>query len=150
MATEVRKLADQSKTTAGNIQDTIEQMTVLIDQTYETIHTRVSADVDLGIQVTEEAKAAFANIEQSAAKINGQIHDISAVTEQMSAGAEEVAASAVEISNIARNTSDAFQSVTAATEEQLASMDEITASSGELSKMASALQVKIERFKLED
>ncbi|MEK5446290.1 methyl-accepting chemotaxis protein [Paenibacillus sp. FSL R7-0331] len=150
VATEVRKLADQSKTTAGNIQDTIEQMTVLIDQTYETIHTRVSADVDLGIQVTEEAKAAFANIEQSAAKINGQIHDISAVTEQMSAGAEEVAASVVEISNIARNTSDAFQSVTAATEEQLASMDEITASSGELSKMASALQVKIERFKLED
>lgn len=150
VATEVRKLADQSKNTAGNIQETIEQMTVLIDQTYEAIHNRVSADVDLGIKVTEEAKAAFANIEQSTARINGQIHDISAVTEQMSAGAEEVAASVVEISNIARTTSDAFQSVTAATQEQLASMDEITASSGELSKMASDLQVKIERFKLEE
>lgn len=150
VATEVRKLADQSKTTAGNIQETIEQMTVLIDQTYDAIHNRVSADVDLGLKVTEEAKAAFLNIEQSAARINGQIHDISAVTEQMSAGAEEVAASVVEISNIARTTSDAFQSVTAATEEQLASMDEITASSGELSRMASDLQVKIERFKLED
>ncbi|SET32175.1 methyl-accepting chemotaxis protein [Paenibacillus sp. NFR01] len=150
VASEVRKLADQSKTTAGNIQDTIEQMTVLIDQTYEAIHNRVSADVDLGIKVTEEAKAAFANIEQSTAKINGQIHDISAVTEEMSAGAEEVAASVVEISNISRSTSDAFQSVTAATQEQLASMEQISASSGELSTMAGNLQQKVERFKLED
>lgn len=150
VASEVRKLADQSKTTAGNIQDTIEQMTVLIDQTYEAIHNRVSADVDLGIKVTEEAKAAFANIEQSTAKINGQIHDISAVTEEMSAGAEEVAASVVEISNISRSTSDAFQSVTAATQEQLASMEQISASSGELSTMAGNLQKKVERFKLED
>ncbi|CAH1192550.1 Methyl-accepting chemotaxis protein McpB [Paenibacillus auburnensis] len=150
VATEVRKLADQSKSTAGNIQETIEQMTVLIDQTYEAIHNRVAADVDLGIQVMDEAKAAFVNIEQSAARINGQIHDISAITEEMSAGAEEVAAAVQEISNISRTTSDALQNVTAATEQQLASMDEITASSGELSKMAGDLQQKVERFKLEE
>ncbi|MEK5237741.1 methyl-accepting chemotaxis protein [Paenibacillus sp. FSL L8-0470] len=150
VAAEVRKLADQSKMTAGNIQDTIVQMTELIDQTYETIQNRVSADVELGMQVTEEAKEAFASIEHSTAKINGQIHDISAITEQMSAGAEEVAASVQEISNISRSASDAFQNVTAATQQQLASMEEITSSSGELSKMAGDLQQKVEHFKLED
>jgi methyl-accepting chemotaxis protein len=150
VASEVRKLADQSKTTAGNIQDTIEKMTELIDRTYEAIHHTVAADVELGIQVTAEAKEAFISIEQSTAKINGQIHDISAITEQMSAGAEEVAASVQEISNIARSTSDAFQNVTAATEQQLASMEEISSSSTELSKMAADLQHKIERFKLEE
>ncbi|WP_379151917.1 methyl-accepting chemotaxis protein [Paenibacillus sp. sgz5001063] len=149
VASEVRKLADQSKVTAGNIQETIEQMTELIDLTYEAIHHTVAADVELGIKVTAEAKEAFLSIEQSTAKINGQIHDISAITEQMSAGAEEVAASVQEISNIARSTSDAFQNVTAATEQQLASMDEIAASSTELSKMATDLQQKVERFKLE-
>lgn len=150
VAAEVRKLADQSKMTAGNIQDTIVQMTELIDQTYETIQNRVSEDVELGMQVTEEAKEAFASIEHSTAKINGQIHDISAITEQMSAGAEEVAASVQEISNISRSASDAFQNVTAATQQQLASMEEITSSSGELSKMAGDLQQKVEHFKLED
>ncbi|AIQ69179.1 methyl-accepting chemotaxis protein [Paenibacillus graminis] len=150
VASEVRKLADQSKTTAGNIQDTIEKMTELIDRTYEAIHHTVAADVELGIQATAEAKEAFISIEQSTAKINGQIHDISAITEQMSAGAEEVAASVQEISNIARSTSDAFQNVTAATEQQLASMEEISSSSTELSKMAADLQHKIERFKLEE
>ncbi|OKP77845.1 chemotaxis protein [Paenibacillus sp. P3E] len=150
VASEVRKLADQSKTTADNIQETIEQMTALIDRTYEAIHHTVAADVELGIKATVEAKEAFHSIEQSTAKINGQIHDISAITEQMSAGAEEVAASVQEISNIARSTSDAFQNVTAATEQQLASMDEISASSTELSKMAADLQQKIEHFKLEE
>lgn len=150
VATEVRKLADQSRTTAGDIQETIVRMTELIDQTYEAIHHRVSADVELGLQVTAEAKEAFVSIEHSTAKINGQIHDISAITEQMSAGAEEVAASVQEISDISRSTSDAFQNVTAATQQQLASMEEISASSNELSKMAGDLQQKVERFKLED
>jgi methyl-accepting chemotaxis protein len=148
VASEVRKLADQSKKTAENIQETIIQMTGLIDQSYDAIQTKVSADVELGIQVTVEAKAAFTSIEHSTAKINGQIHDISAITEQMSAGAEEVAASVQEITSISRSTSDAFQNVTAATQQQLASMEEISASSTELSRMASDLQNKIERFKL--
>ncbi|GGF63544.1 methyl-accepting chemotaxis protein [Paenibacillus albidus] len=149
VASEVRKLADQSKTTAGSIQEVIEQMTGLINQTYEAIHHTVSADVELGIHVTDEAKEAFANIEHSTARINGQIHDISAITQQMSAGAEEVTASVLEISNISRSTSDAFQNVTAATEQQLASMEEISTSTTELSKMAMDLQHKIERFKLD-
>lgn len=150
VATEVRKLADQSKSTAGSIQETIEQMTKLINQSYDAMHHRVSADVELGIQVTTEAKEAFSSIEQSTSKISGQIHDISAITEQMSAGAEEIAASVQEIAGISRTTSDAFQSVTAATEEQLASMQEITSSSNELSAMAGDLQQKIEHFNLED
>lgn len=150
VATEVRKLADQSKNTAGDIQDTLLQMTKLIDQTYEAIRHTVAADVDLGIQVTAEAKEAFISIEHSTTKINSQLHDISAITEQMSAGAQEVAASVHEISGISRSTSDAFQSVTAATEQQLASMEEISSSSTELSKMAGDLQHKIDRFKLED
>ncbi|NQX48907.1 methyl-accepting chemotaxis protein [Paenibacillus tritici] len=150
VASEVRKLADQSKNTAGDIQDTLQQMTRLIDQTYEAIRHTVAADVELGIQVTAEAKEAFISIEHSTAAINNQLHDISAITEQMSAGAQEVAASVHEISAISRSTSDAFQSVTAATEEQLASMEEISASSTELSRMAGDLQHKIERFKLED
>lgn len=150
VASEVRKLADQSKNTAGDIQDTLVQMTQLIDQTYEAIRHTVAADVELGIQVTAEAKEAFISIEHSTAKINGQLHDISAITEQMSAGAQEVAASVQEISGISRSTSDALQGITAATEQQLASMEEISASSSELSKMAGDLQHKIERFKLED
>ena len=150
VATEVRKLADQSKDTAGNIQDTLLQMTKLIEQTYEAIRHTVAADVELGIQVTAEAKEAFMSIEHSTNKISGQLHDISAITEQMSAGAQEVAASVHEISGISRSTSDALQSVTAATEQQLASMEEISASSTELSKMAGTLQNKIERFKLEE
>lgn len=150
VASEVRKLADQSKTTAGNIQDTIEEMTELINRSYDAIYNGVSTDVALGIKVTNEAKEAFIRIEHSTTKISGQIHDISAVTEQMSAGAEEIAASVIEMSSISRATFDSFQSVTAATEQQLASMEEISNSSTELSKLAGDLQHKVERFNLEE
>ncbi|WNS43668.1 methyl-accepting chemotaxis protein [Paenibacillus sp. MMS20-IR301] len=149
VAGEVRKLSEASNVSAGQIQETISDMVDLIASAYDVMKHKVVGDVEQGMTLTQEASAAFLQIEQSTRHVNEQIHEVSAITEQMSASSSEVAASVQEMANIARAALDSFQSVTAATEEQLASMEEITSSSAALSAMASDMQGQVERFHFE-
>lgn len=150
VAEEVRKLADQSSVTVDEIQQTIQEMTTLITNAFNLMKHKVQDDVLQGMEVTTQTLEAFTNIERSAKQISDQIQDISAVTEQMSASSEEVSASVQEVASISRNTVNSFERVSGASQEQLASMEEITSSANGLAKMATDMQEKIDRFKLED
>lgn len=147
VAGEVRKLAEQSKLTAGDIEETLSQMTSLIVKAAEVMTTRVTADVEKGARITEEARAAFDNIQKSTRLIVTQIHEVSAITQQMSASAQEVSASVQEMSHLAKSTMSSFGSVSAAAQQQLASMEEIASSTFALSKTAEEMQRTVERFK---
>ncbi|KAI7258678.1 hypothetical protein KC345_g10506 [Hortaea werneckii] len=146
VAGEVRKLSEASNVSAGQIQETISEMIGLIASAYDVMRHQVVGDVEHGMALTLEASEAFLQIEQSTRHVGEQIHEVSAITEQMSASSSEVAASVQEMAKIAKAALDSFQSVTAATEEQLASMEEITSSSAALSAMASDMQGQVERF----
>ncbi|WNQ09529.1 methyl-accepting chemotaxis protein [Paenibacillus aurantius] len=148
VAEEIRKLADQSKRTADNIQDVILQMAGLIDAAAGGMSEKVAKEMDKGSEVTLKVGSAFRDMEESTERIVGQIHDVTAVAEQMSANAEEVAAAMEEISSSAQQAASHIQSVSAASEEQLASMEELTSSSAHLSGMAEKLQRMIDRFTL--
>ncbi|MBY0012854.1 methyl-accepting chemotaxis protein [Paenibacillus typhae] len=147
VAGEVRKLSEATRTSAGEIQETINEMVGLIASAYDVMRFKVTADVEQGMQLTAEASRAFAQIETSTRHVGEQIHEVSAITEQMSASSAEVAASVQEMAVIAKAALDSFQSVTAATEEQLASMEEITSSAAALSGMAADMQQQVERFR---
>lgn len=146
VAGQVRKLADQSKQTAENIQAVISQMTGLIESAVNVMKDKVTAEVERGMEVTSETRRAFENIQESTRLIVAQIHDVSAVTEQMSASAEEVSASVQEMSHISQGTMASFHSVSAAAQQQLASMQEISSSTAALSKMAEDMRRVVERF----
>ncbi|MEK4513035.1 methyl-accepting chemotaxis protein [Paenibacillus sp. FSL K6-2524] len=148
VAGEVGKLAEQSKGTAEMIRQNIGQMVSLTERVYVVMSSEVTASVERGVVVTSEAHSAFQQIEQSTKLITEQIHDVSAITEQMSASSDQIAASVQQMADTSSKSLDAFQSVTAATEEQLASMEEISSASEGLARMAADMQVKIEHFKL--
>jgi len=149
VAGEVRKLAEQSRVTAEQIQDSIGQMTGLTAKAYEVMNREVNESVERGISVTEEARNAFLQIEASTKQIAEQIHEVSAITEQMSASADEIAASVTQMAETSSRSLESFQSVTAATQEQLASMEEISSASDGLARMAADMHSKIDHFKLE-
>ncbi|WP_410770691.1 methyl-accepting chemotaxis protein [Fontibacillus sp. BL9] len=148
VAGEVRKLAEQSRTTAEGIQQSIARMVEMTGKVYEVMNRDVTASVERGISVTEEAQSAFREIESSTKKIAEQIHEVSAITEQMSASADEIADSVAQIAKTSSHSLDSFQSVTAATQEQLASMEEISSASDGLARMAAEMHGKIDHFKL--
>ncbi|WP_110931119.1 methyl-accepting chemotaxis protein [Paenibacillus bouchesdurhonensis] len=148
VAGEVRKLAEQSRGTAEKISEDVVQMTSLTEKVYEVMNGEVAANVERGITVTTEAQNAFQQIQSSTQHITEQIHDVSAITQQMSASAEEIANSVKHISETSQQSLDSFQSVTAATQEQLASMEEISSAADGLARMAADMQTKIEHFKV--
>ncbi|MDM5300003.1 methyl-accepting chemotaxis protein [Bacillus pumilus] len=146
VAGEVRKLSEQSKRTADEIDETITKMDKLIQQSNSTMIGNVRTQVGEGLRISEEASSLFATIEHSTAHIIEQIQSISAVSEQMSAGTEEVSASVQELAKISEYTADGAQTTSTAVEEQLASIHEIAHTSQELADMADNLQKVVSKF----
>lgn len=147
VAEEVRKLADQSRESASQIVQLIQE----IQKDTETANNEMnqnSKEVDEGKNVIQKTGAAFQQVLNAVQQVNVQIQEVSAASEQISANTEQVTASVEQLAQIAKGASQQSQGVAAASEEQLASMEEISASSESLSKLAQELQELIARFKV--
>lgn len=147
VAAEIRKLAEQSRTSA-------EQITALIAEIQKDMSDAVQS-IQLGTQTVEsgtglvhQAGEAFSSILHDIQSMVDQIQEISASSEQMSASSQQVTATVEELLRIAVEASDNSQNVAASSQEQLASMEEISSSSQELSKSMVELQELISEFKI--
>ncbi|UHA76300.1 methyl-accepting chemotaxis protein [Paenibacillus sp. 481] len=147
VAGEVRKLAEQSATSA-------QQITALITEMQQSTKETVSAmsvvrqDVASGKEVIEQAGQVFADIVRIVQQVSAEVQEASAATEQMSAGTEELSASVDEMASIATATSDNVQTVVLASEEQFAAMENITSAIDELKQLADDMQEIVQKFNL--
>lgn len=147
VADEVKKLAEQSANSAG-------QISQLIDDIQVDSITSVAAmekgkeDVKTGYSLSLEADELFKRILSSAELVAGQIEEVSAASEQLSASTEEVAASVHEMKTMAEQSAEHSTHVTSITQQQVISMDEINSASALLEKTAEELQQLIQKFNL--
>ena len=146
VADEVRKLAEQSQKSAGEIMEIVQGIQ---RDTENSVHimARVTDDVQAGVQVSNEAIEKFNQILQGTKEITPQMQEVSATAQQMSAAVQQVTAANHELAGIAKENAAASQEVAASTEEQLASMEEISSSARSLSSMADELKRLIAVFK---
>ncbi|MFS0574090.1 methyl-accepting chemotaxis protein [Sporosarcina sp. 179-K 3D1 HS] len=147
VADEVRKLAEQSKTSAIQIV----KLTTTIQQDTKNVEHAVAdslKNVEQGVEVIDEAGRAFSSIGSAIQRMSGQIVEISAATEEISASAEEVTASVQEIANQSSQASNQTEQNTAAVEEQLATLEEIHSVAYHLSQQALQLQEAIQEFRV--
>lgn len=147
VAGEIRKLAEQSSSSAQAITDLIHAIQTDTDNA-STVALSATESVEEGITAVTEADTSFNTIRDFVTHVADQIHEVSAAVQQMAASSDEVAQAIGQVTEIAESTASGTQSVSAATEEQLASMEEISASATELAKVADELQHLIERFRL--
>jgi len=105
-------------------------------------------EVDLGMEIIQEAGAAFQKILATVQQVASQSQEVSAVTVTLSANSEQVAAAVAEMARIAQDSSANTQGVAATTEEQLAYVEEISVAVNALNQMADKLQEAINRFKV--
>ncbi|MED4887030.1 methyl-accepting chemotaxis protein [Lysinibacillus fusiformis] len=145
VADEVRKLAEQSHQSAEQIATLI---TGIQQDTAKSVQTmmKASADVQEGLQLSEDTKKKFISIIESLRNIAPKMEDISASAQEMSAVMEEVSATAIELSDHAKLNAAASEEVAASTEQTLSSMQEIASSSKALLDMADELQGYVNRF----
>lgn len=147
VADEVRKLAEQSKTSADQIAGLIGEIQADTKHAVRTME-KGTDEVASGISVVQEAGAGFKRIQSSISEMASQIQEISAVAQRMSASAEQVNQSIDQVAHVAKQTSENAETVAATSEEQLASMEEISLSSAALSKRAEELLTQINQFKV--
>lgn len=147
VADEVRNLAEQSKTSADQITDLINQIQNDTNHAV-TVMQKGTEEVALGMNVVQQTGEGFGRILASIENVAGQIQEVSAITEEVAASAEQINASIEEMASIAHTSASNTQNIAAASEEQMASMEEISNSSASLSKMAEDLQEMVGRFKV--
>lgn len=147
VADEVRKLAEQSQQSAGQITELIH---VIQTDTTKAIEVMESGtrEVELGQKLIAEAGEAFTHILQAARHVAQQINDVSSASVQMSAGSEEAAASVAKMTQIAVESASNANEIASASEQQLASIQQIAATADSLSQMAQELSDVLKKFHL--
>jgi methyl-accepting chemotaxis protein len=146
VAQEVRKLADQSNQSSGQIANLIDEMQQDMSQSIQTMG-RVKEEVRSGLQIANETERRFNDIVMSTGQISQQIEELASITQEISASVQEVSVSGENVANIAKIASGNSQNIAASAEEQLASMEEVTVLATTLSKMAEDLQELAVKFK---
>ncbi|WP_042477563.1 methyl-accepting chemotaxis protein [Bacillus ndiopicus] len=147
VADEVRKLAEESKSSAN----TIVTLTTEIQADTGSVEDAVNhslLSVKDGVEIIGQAGQAFHAIDEAVTHMTEQIEDISATSEQLSASAEQVSASVNEIATGVVESATDIDMVVAAMQEQAATMDEISSVAVNLSDNAQDLQEQIQKFRV--
>nr|WP_276510114.1 methyl-accepting chemotaxis protein [Paenibacillus qinlingensis] len=145
VAGEVKKLAEQSSKAAKQINHILEDIRNKNEQSIRAMMD-VRKEVSTGVQKVTETSDAFEKILFSARHVTEQIHDVSAVAEELSASSEEIAASVAEMNHVSQTTAHNVGTVLNSTEEQLGSIEEIAALGEYLNQLNQDLREKLSKF----
>lgn len=149
VAGEVRKLAEQSQTSATEIRSLIDEIQRDILHSAEAMQLG-SQEVEKGMNVTSETGAFFKDILSATSKVANQIQDISSSTEEISASTEQMSATADELSSSVSKTASSAKQIEESISEQEASMASIVKASDELSAVSEQLQELISFFNVKE
>lgn len=147
VAAEVRKLAEQSSRSAGQIAEIIRFIQGDTSKAAE-MTSRDTQVVSDGLLIVEETGKTFTHILSLIEDVGSQTQELSAVSEEMSASLEQVNASIEEVAHMAKNSSASTTEIASASEEQLATMEEVTSSAASLAETAEQLKKLVGRFKI--
>ncbi|MFB5085863.1 methyl-accepting chemotaxis protein [Psychrobacillus sp. PGGUH221] len=147
VAEEVRKLAEQSKNSASEIESMVQLIQSASGDALKAITTG-GGKVEEGLSKTTESLNVFNEIESSVGEVVFKVETVSAAIEQIQAMAESVTESAQQVQALAASAADGASDTSAATEEQLAANEEISSSAQSLANLAEKLQSEVSHFKL--
>jgi methyl-accepting chemotaxis protein len=147
VADEVRKLAEQSASAAGNISNLINEIQKEIVNAVGAMDNGTIAVQD-GISMVNQAGKSFGEILEDINYIASQMQDVSAVTEEISAGTHNMLGAIENVAKISTESSGNAENVVAASQEQTALMKEVANAAENLTQMAVELQSLMSGFKL--
>ncbi|MCL6443901.1 MAG: methyl-accepting chemotaxis protein [Alicyclobacillus sp.] len=147
VADEIRRLAEQSRSSTREIEGLIQTMRDSIKQVVESMSV-IASEVTSGAEALERAEASFSDIYEATVQMAEQLRDNTGIVQELAAKSENISKMVVHTSEIASESAALFQEVAAAAEEQLAAMNEILATSTSLNRLAGQLQSRIQHFRI--
>ncbi|WP_404317480.1 methyl-accepting chemotaxis protein [Bacillus lumedeiriae] len=147
VADEVRKLAVESGSAAGDIRQLIRAIQQEIEEVISAMQI-AKEFVSEGLAMAQESGSSFHEISKMISEVSTQAEEISAITEEVNASTQSVKELADDVAVMSEKADERSQTVTAAVEEQNAIMEEISASAKVLSSMSEELKDMISSFRI--
>ena len=147
VAEEVRKLADGSAKSAGDIAEMIDEVKVESRRLQETI-TESSRSIGAGKKNIDITADSFREILATVVETERKANSIADLSQMQTTGAEKMVTMVDEIAKVAEDNAASTEHVSAATEEQSAAMQEMVYATQELAKLAEELLQSVERFQI--
>ena len=147
VAEEVRKLAEQSSTSATQIATLIGNIQHETERAVEVME-KGKGEVIAGVEAVTLAGNSFQTIVIEVNTVVEEIRQVSAATQQMTSGASQAVQSVEGIGVIAEQSAASTQEVSAAAEEQSATMASVSQSAEALAQLGERLSRLVARFKV--
>ncbi len=147
VADEVRKLAEQSQTSANEIATIIQ---AIQQKSGDAVHVMQSGveQVASGTEAVDNAGNTFREIATMVTEVAEQSKRMEEIVGGLSGNTDVISGAVAKISDMSKNASQESETVSASTEEQTASIHEIANASRNLSSLAKDLQGLVGQFKI--
>ena len=147
VAEEVRKLAEQSKNSASEIESMVQLIQSASGSAVKAITTG-GDKVEEGIAKTTESLNVFQQIETSVDDVVQKVESVTTAISHIQDMASSVTESVQEVQTLATHAADGASDTSAATEQQLAANEEISTNAQSLADLAEKLQNEVSHFKI--
>ncbi|MCA1031383.1 methyl-accepting chemotaxis protein [Bacillus timonensis] len=147
VADEVRKLAEQSRTASGSIQELVNEIQAETKLAIESMNDG-KVKVEQGKLLVNETGQSFKQIVAEIQSISEQTNELASLIEEINSNSKNMTDFIANIAEITEQASGSTQNVAASIEEQTATMEEISISSINLNNMARELEDEIKAFKI--
>lgn len=147
VAEEVRKLAEQSSTSALEIAELINRIQNETEKVVDVMDI-TTKEVEEGVIAVNETGKYFGMIYNDINEITNEVQQVSVAVQQIASGTQSVNAAMESIASIAEENAASSEEVSAASEEQSAAMVQVADSAQELAKLAEELQLNVSTFRL--
>ncbi|WP_027406474.1 methyl-accepting chemotaxis protein [Anaerovibrio sp. RM50] len=148
VADEVRKLAEQSSESAGEIAGLITSIQAKSQKAVGVMQEGVS-QVEAGTKVVQESGASFNEIAEMVRKVVEESEEMNNIVNSLNENTKTIQEAIQSVSVKSSSVSSEAESVSAASEELTATMSEIESSSGVLANMAKEMLQSVENFKMD-
>lgn len=147
VAEEVRKLAEQSATSAKNISELIKQIQMETAAAVEEMRLG-NASVKQGAESVLATGEAFKTIEEQVYKLNENVQRSIQHIDAVNSTSHAILDAIESVQSISQKSAEEAQNISAATQEQAATMHEMSNASRQLATLAQKLQNEVGKFKV--
>ncbi|WP_208607658.1 methyl-accepting chemotaxis protein [Paenibacillus pectinilyticus] len=147
VAGEVRKLAEQSSTSARNITDLVSTIQRQINEAVSSMHTG-AGKVKAGLTISAEAQESFVHIETSVEKVNAKVEDVNQNIHHLVDANLRIEQVMRIVSSVSETGISVSQETSAASQQQMSTTEEIENSAKALAGLAEELQISLQKFKV--